>query len=219
MEKLLTSQSLCDILVDSLSSVNPDDLAFLFATGKNELLIRDYLGIGLSHLTSPDSDEYVAREWKKHDLAIIKNGSPFAIIEGKSYIHYDSANPTRLKHGEKSIKKDLKKDIEKIEKTYKRKGVLPGLTHTFFSSILFTVETLHDNPFIQGSITYGQSHRQGSKRLGNYESLIAEGKEKLVSYLEEMGEVASTRLNCGSYNGMKVTADFIVLEIRRENFL
>ena len=43
MNRDITAESVCDMMVEALAHVHRDDLAYLFATGKNELYLRDHL--------------------------------------------------------------------------------------------------------------------------------------------------------------------------------
>ena len=96
MNREITAESVCDMMVEALAHVHRDDLAYLFATGKNELYLRDHLAAYMHRNLGLSEEQFIGREWKKHDLTINNGSHPYAIIEGKSYIHYDAANPMHL---------------------------------------------------------------------------------------------------------------------------
>jgi len=107
MNRDITAESICDMMIEALAHVHRDDLAYLFATGKNELYLRDHLAAYMHRNLGLSEEQFVGREWKKHDLTINNGAHPYAIIEGKSYIHYDAANPMHLEGGKNTIKHDI----------------------------------------------------------------------------------------------------------------
>ena len=210
----INANSICEMMKKALEHVDPSDLAFLFATGKNELYLRDHLAAYMYKNLGLTGNQFIGREWKKHDLTINDGPNPYAIIEGKSYIHYDAANPTHLEKGKNSIKNDIERDLGKTTHTLRRKLKLGLDCKRIFTAAMFTVaiEPSHDESI--GHVTYAKYHRQGGNRFQGYVNLIAEGRKNLQRLLSEYGEVSSTTLPCGSYRNMKVTVDFYVVESR-----
>ena len=84
----LTAHSICDMMAKAIFRFDPDDLAYLFATGKNELFLRDHLAAFMNKHLGLKGDEFIGREWKKHDLTVNDGHGLHAIIEGKSYIQF-----------------------------------------------------------------------------------------------------------------------------------
>lgn len=212
MDFKLTAHSICDMMAKAIFRFDPDDLAYLFATGKNELFLRDHLATFMNRHLGLQGDEFIGREWKKHDLTVNNGHSLYAIIEGKSYIHYDAANPTHLEKGKKSIKRDIEKDLGKSRETLLRKSRHNSTCKKIFTAVMFTVEL--DPTFNEsfGNITYAKYHRQGGTRFNGYDKLVEAGRENLERLLGEYGEVHSVFFPVGTYKGMKVHVDFFAVE-------
>jgi hypothetical protein len=81
MNRDITAESVCDMMIEALAHVHRDDLAYLFATGKNELYLRDHLAAYMHRNLGLREEQFVGREWKKHDLTINNGAHPYAIIE------------------------------------------------------------------------------------------------------------------------------------------
>jgi len=212
MNREITADSVCVMMAVALAHVDPDDLAYLFATGKNELYLRDHLAAYMHRNLGLSEEQFIGREWKKHDLSINNGAHPYAIIEGKSYIHYDAANPKHLEKGKNTIKHDLERDLEKAVKTFKRALSKKDDRKIIFTAIMFTVEVTKDHDESIGNITYANYHRQGGNKFGSYPVLIEEGRKNLRNLMSRYGNVSSVQLNTGKYKGMQVTADFFAVE-------
>lgn len=212
MNREITAESVCDMMVEALAHVHRDDLAYLFATGKNELYLRDHLAAHIHRNLGLSEEQFVAREWKKHDLSIHNGAQPYAIIEGKSYIHYDAANPMHLEGGKNTIKHDIERDLGKTTSTFKRALSKGYDCKRIFTAIIFTVEISKDHEEALGNITYAKYHRQGGNKFGSYSVLIQEGRKNLHELMSRYGKVSSVPLNTGKYKGMQVTADFFAVE-------
>jgi len=178
----------------------------------NELFLRDHLAVFMNKHIGLEGDEFIGREWKKHDLTINDGHRLQAIIEGKSYIHYDAANPTHLEKGKKSIKADIERDLGKSKETLLRRSKRSTDCKRIFTAIMFTVEIdpTFDESF--GNVTYAKYHRQGGSRFGGYDNLVQAGRKNLSRLLGEYGEVSSVFFPVGTYKGMKVHVDFFAVE-------
>jgi hypothetical protein len=212
MNREITADSVCVMMAVALAHVDADDLAYLFATGKNELYLRDHLAAYMHRNLGLSEEQFIGREWKKHDLTINNGANPYAIIEGKSYIHYDAANPKHLEKGKNTIKHDLERDLAKTVKTFKRALGKKDDRKIIFTAIMFTVEVTKDHDESIGNITYAKYHRQGGNKFGSYPVLIQEGRKNLRELMSRYGKVSSVPLNTGKYKGMQVTADFFAVE-------
>jgi hypothetical protein len=212
MNREITADSVCVMMAVALAHVDPDDLAYLFATGKNELYLRDHLAAYMHRNLELSEEQFIGREWKKHDLTINNGPNPYVIIEGKSYIHYDAANPKHLEKGKNTIKHDLERDLEKAVKTFKRTLGKRDDRKIIFTAIMFTVEVTKDHDETIGNITYAKYHRQGGNKFGSYPVLIEEGRKNLRELMSRYGSVSSVVLNTGKYKGMQVNADFFAVE-------
>jgi hypothetical protein len=209
MKSSITPIDILQMMREGAKLLPPDDLAFLYATGKNELLLRDLLAIHMSKSLELNSDEVVAREWKRHDLTVLKSGIPKLLIEGKVGIHLDAANPKKLLTAKKSMKADLENDINKMTKTLK--NVSDG--SAYITNALFTVEISKNADFNYGQVTYAKSHISGARKYKGYESLVVEARERLNSVLGNYGELSSGEIEIGKYAGTQVHLDFFVLRV------
>ena len=200
-------EDLMSLCLKAIHEIAPDDLAYLFATGKSELEIRNQIALYMHRNRS--ENQVVSREWQRHDLAILENGNPQLIIEGKSWIHADAANPKKLIKGEKSICHGLNKDLKKIKNTSKKYGHING----YISIILFTVDvTVKTKKEIKNlSIKYAEGHLKAinSKKI---DSDGSGGREALSEFLKKYGVVKRHLLDVGEYMDCKVAADFFILK-------
>jgi hypothetical protein len=215
MNKEINEITLCEMMLEAGNQIHPDDIAYLFATGKSELFLRDILAAYMSRTLSLDGrNQYIGREWKRHDLIVNDRLHPLAIIEGKSYIHKDAANNVRLLKGEKSIAADLKRDSQKSRKTLRKylgKAEREGIV--IFTTVLFTVDIPEDWDSDYGQVTYSKYHQSYIKKFGGSKNLIEAGNSALGDLLSKYGQVHQVRLNSGLFQGMQVTVDFFALKL------
>jgi len=199
--------SMMDLMLAGISEINPDDLAFLFATGKSELEIRNQIALQL-HRNS-QGNQIVSREWQRHDLAVLELGVPKILIEGKSWIHTDAVSPAKMYAGKNSILAGLESDIKKMIHTEENYTSI----NKFITMILFTVD-------VQGSpvkrvedaaITYAASHRRGIDSHDNITELSTRGRRALTDLLSNYGLYKCASLNTGTFQEFKVVADFFLL--------
>ena len=123
------------LFAHSRDLIEPDDMAYLFATGKSELEIRNALTLYLHRNLEPS--QHALREWKRHDLAVLdSSGQPMLIIEGKVWSHTDVLTSKKLLVGEKSIKTALENDIQKLADSKKK---YPNV-RCFITIILFSID-------------------------------------------------------------------------------
>lgn len=77
------------------SSFQPDELAFLAATSKVELPIRDRLAWNLQRLIGEEF--IVAREWRRADLAVLAGEGVVAQLEAKALYSFNVLQPANRK--------------------------------------------------------------------------------------------------------------------------
>jgi hypothetical protein len=83
------------------------EAAWVAASGKAELYVRDRLGAALA---SRHPKLTVAREWNKHDLAVLDaNFQPLTIVEGKHLYDFDLLVPNLRARYKRAIQKDCVK--------------------------------------------------------------------------------------------------------------
>jgi hypothetical protein len=202
------SGSLMKVMLEAISEISPDDLAYLFATGKSELEIRNQIALYL-HRNCQDN-QIVTREWKRHDLAILEHGMPKLLIEGKSWIHTDAVSPKKMFSGSRSIIAGLESDIKKMYATEEK---YPGI-NSYITTILFTVDVQRASKkrLQDSAITYANSHLRGIKTHENAIELGGRGRGALSSAFASYGIVKRASLNTGYFHEFKVEADFFLLK-------
>lgn len=202
-----TPDQLMHFCLDAIHEIRPDDLAYLFATGKSELEIRNQIAMAMHR--NRGNNHVIAREWKRHDLAVLENGDPKLIIEGKSWIHADAANPKKLTKGKDSIQSGMLRDLKKIKATAKRFGSI----NEYLTITIFTVDVSNKtNAEIDAAhIKYARSHKKalGSKSSGIDGSV---GRGALTEMLVNYGIVKREPLNVSNYLDFRVFADFFLLK-------
>ena len=191
----------------AIAEVDPDDLAFLFATGKSELEIRDQIALYLNRHREPN--QVIAREWLRHDLAIFENGLPQVIVEGKSWLHADAINEKKLMKGPKSIRHGLEEDLKKLEKSYNTFLEL----NTYITMLNFSIDVRRlDMSYENADIKYEKTHLKGLQEFGNLEDLAGHGRSRISNLLSDYGTVKRIPLKVGSYLNMPMEADFYLLQ-------
>lgn len=194
---------------DALKLVHPDDLAFYFASGKSEGIIRDHIATFMHKNLSLSGSEYVTREWKRHDLAVIYKDEPVILIEGKSWIYHDAYRKGKLITDKKSILNGALRDVEKLidaKKRYDRTGI-------YISTILYGIDTSANRQRSKMGITYYESHDEGIKSAGNFDDLNALGRSHLTQLHQAFGSTKRFPLRVGAYHGMRVEADMFLTRI------
>jgi len=189
--------------------IDSDDMAYLFATGKSELEIRNALALYLHRNLEPS--QHALREWKRHDLAVLdSSGQPMVIIEGKVWSHMDVLTPKKLLVGEKSIKTALENDIQKLVDSKKK---YPNV-RCFITIILFSIDVTTSSADLQTSeiVKYEPLHRRGMKKYKTLSQLKSAGREKLGDFLDDYGQTMFLPMWRGSYHGMEVASEVLILE-------
>lgn len=193
--------------LDGIHKIEPDDLAFLFATGKSELEIRTQIALHLNRIKG--INQTISREWNRHDLAVLEDGLPAIVVEGKSWLHADAVYEKKMMHGEKSIRHGLQEDIRKIIKTAdKFPHLVPYITMLNFS---IDVRELDDTSFKNADIKYENTHRHGLEKYGSLEDLAGNGRSRISELLSNYGTVKRAPIHVGRYLGMPIEADFYLL--------
>ena len=189
--------------------IKPEDMAYLFATGKSELEIRNALALYLH--SNLDTTQHALREWKRHDLALLdSSGQPMFIIEGKVWSHMDVLTPKKLLVGEKSIKTALENDIQKLADSKKK---YPSV-RCFITIVLFSIDVTTSSADLQTSeiVKYEPLHRRGMKKYKTLGQLKSAGREKLGDFLDDYGQTMFLPMWSGLYHGMEVSSEVLILE-------
>lgn len=102
------------ILTETIKQVgrtfNENELAYLSLTSKIELPFRDKWAFELHKLLKPDI--VVSREWKRTDLALIRDSKPMALIELKAMATFDALLPKQIY----KFLNWMKDDVSKLNK-------------------------------------------------------------------------------------------------------
>jgi hypothetical protein len=92
-------------------SYAPDELAFLALTSKVEFVVRDRLAFRLYRRLGADG-AMVAREWRRTDLALLRNGAPELLLEVKAMYSFDAVgHAAGLRHFRSAIAGDCDKAL------------------------------------------------------------------------------------------------------------
>jgi hypothetical protein len=204
----IDADDMMKLMVEAIQEIDPDDLAYLFATGKSELEIRNQIALHMHR--NAQANQVVSREWNRHDLAILEYGLPRIVVEGKSWIHADAADPHKLTRGDKSILKGLERDLEKLTETSKEHTD----ARSFVTMVLFTIDLqgCSARQLKEAHIKYAGTHLRGIKQYENAEELAGRGRGDLSQLLNEYGIVKRHPLNVGQYLRFQVEADFFLLQ-------
>lgn len=199
--------SLMSIFEHAIAQIDPEDLAFLFATGKSELEIRTQIALHLNRIKG--FNQTVSREWYRHDLAVLEQGLPALVIEGKSWLHADAVDENKLMKGFKSIKHGLEQDLSKLEKTSSRMPeLIPYITMLNFS---IDVRMLDTSVYKNADIKYKSTHRRALAQYRTLSDLAGMGRSNISNLLSSYGIVKRAQLKVGTYLGMDVEADFYLM--------
>jgi len=193
----------------SLERIEPDDAAYLFATGKSELEIRNALALHLHHNLA--QGQIAIREWKRHDLAVLDSKlQPLMILEGKVWSHTDVVTSKKLMNGRKSIRAELENDLKKLAKASdKYPGVAGFITIVLFSIDIDEIDSLHE---YRDVVKYASLHRRGIHSKGGIENLRDEAREKMTVFLKPYGDFISLPLWKGSFHGMTVQSEIFIMK-------
>jgi hypothetical protein len=189
--------------------IEADDMAYLFATGKSELEIRNALALYLHRKLEPS--QHALREWKRHDLAVLdSSGQPMLIIEGKVWSHMDVLTSKKLLVGEKSIKTALENDIQKLADSKKK---YPNI-RCFITIILFSIDVTGSTTEVKPReiVKYEPLHRRGMKKYKSINKLQDEGRAALRNFVDDYGQTMFLPMWSGVYQGMEVSSEVLILE-------
>jgi hypothetical protein len=207
-EKVIDPDSMMSLMLAALSEIDPNDLAYLFATGKSELEIRNQVALHMHRNLDPDY--IVTREWHRHDLAVLEDGKPQVLIEGKSWIHADAVNPGKMYSGKNSIVSGLERDIRKL---YSTRETNPAV-NIFISTVLFTIDVQRstNKRLLEAGIPYADTHRRGIKNHENAIELVGRGRRELSELLSRYGIVKRSSLKTGYFHEFRVEADIFLFK-------
>lgn len=204
---MFTSEEIAHLTRESLLTTDPDDLAYLAVTGKIELPIRDALG---AWMTKKFPELTVAREYKRRDLVLLRDGTPITVIEGKLWISFEANFPNKLHHpnSKEGLVAASASDITKMRELRRETGC-----EMFTSTALFAADIRDMDRKHFPAIKYPHWHSRGLTENANLESTHKMGVHHYRDAMEEFGSCASVRLFEGRVFDMSVMADVVVCKI------
>jgi len=214
MSQLDDSNFLMQSAIKAGHSLDESAMAFLYSTGKVELVIRNLLAAELVKTLKLDGDEQIEREWKRHDLVLLKGKKATHIIEGKAWLHADVTHPTKLDRGGAEIKVAFEKDLQKIRNTQLEHPEAIG----YITIILSSIDVSTCGKQLAKLVSYPNLHKRGIKDAGDFENLHSTARSLLTRFLNNRPEVLGIKrepLFTGKHSGMDVWVDFFVAEIGR----
>ncbi len=205
----LTLDRIRGLFAHSRDLIDSEDMAYLFATGKSELEIRNALTLYLHRNLEPT--QHSLREWKRHDLAVVDStGKPVLIIEGKVWAYSDVINVRKRTGNGNSIRAALENDLKKlIEARQKYPNV-----RCYITIILFGIDSTSSMALLSPKdiVKYASLHQQGIAKYESLGQLEDEGRTKLIDLLNLYGDSMFLPMWRGSYHGMEMTSLVVILE-------
>jgi hypothetical protein len=214
MSQLDDSNFLMQSAIKAGHSLEESAMAFLYSTGKVELVLRNLLAAELVKTLKLNRDEQIEREWKRHDLVLLKGKKATHIIEGKAWLHADVTHPTKLDRGGAEIKVAFEKDLLKIRNTQLEHPEAIG----YITIILSSIDVSNCGKQLAKLVSYPNLHKRGIKDAGSFENLHSTARSLLTEFLINRPEVVGVKrepLFTGKHSGMEVWVDFFVAEIGR----
>lgn len=214
MSQLDDSNFLMQSTIKAGRSLDESAMAFLYSTGKVELVLRNLLAAELVKTLKRNKDEQIEREWKRHDLVLLKGKKATHIIEGKAWLHADVTHPTKLDRGGAEIKVAFEKDLLKIRNTQLEHPEAIG----YITIILSSIDVSNCGKQLAKLVSYPNLHKRGIKDAGDFENLHSTARSLLTDFLNNRPEVLGIKrepIFTGKHSGMEVWVDFFVAEIGR----
>lgn len=191
----------------SVAQTSPDDLAFLALTGKAELQIRDFLALWCQR-NLPEVT--VAREWRRHDLALLGETDPVAVIEGKLWASFNVLNDKKLSstHPTHGIRGAMEKDIVKLQDQAKKSSA-----SGFISTLLMGIDIRPVVARDRRAVKYLGDWVKSAKRSESHDELHQTANDRLVLFSSSYGPTATSHLFSGEAYGAKVTMSVVVTQV------
>ena len=158
------------------------------ATGKPELFVRDHFG---AIIAEKNPDLIVAREWNKHDLALLDvNADVQVLIEGKHLYDFDlHSKSIRARYRDSHLQ-----DLEKM-----KKGVE---SRNYVSLLMTSIRTPIPNSLVRVT-KYSRGINKALKKYGS--DLMEKSVFEARDFLAEFGEIMmETELVKGQSLGLEI---------------
>lgn len=203
------------LISHALRELEQSDLAFLFASGKSELEIRNQIALHMHR--NVEYPTIVTREWRRHDLAVLDKNDPVFLIEGKAWIHSDAVSPTKLRKGNTSILHALESDIQKMRET----AQLYPSVRQYITIVLSTTDVLEAfaSDEARALVKYASTHKKGLTKFKSMDELVDNANGRLGELLDSYGDFMRLPILNSDRSGMRVKADIFVLDVTPKNNL
>ena len=202
--KPVTAGEIASWTASAVAEVDADDLAYLALTGKAELQIRDYLAMWCRRSLD---DLVAAREWKRHDFALLRGRTPVAIIEGKLWASFNVLNHKKLNSGHPShgILGAMQKDMTKLVERSKTESMVG-----FVSTLLMGINVSDVHPDDQEIVKYLSDWKKSLKSGHNWLDQHSKAHQALMEFSSRFGETESAQLFRGTAYGAEVVMSVVV---------
>ena len=149
-------------------------------------------------------------EFRRRDLAILQDGVPLAVIEGKLWISFEANFPTKLHNPnpKEGLIAASKSDILKMNEIWASTGC-----ERFTSTVLFAADIRQLDSRHLPAIKYPNWHHRGLKDGANLEAAHSSGVNRYREAMSPYGTSSSVRLFEGQVFGMAVVADVVICKI------
>ncbi len=178
-----------------------DELAYFALTSKPELLLRDRLASRLNRQLYSEGYK-ILREWKRTDLAILKDRKPKILLEFKAMYTFDGVSSPREKRDVNQFPKLMLTDLKKAKRHTNK--------NTKIYSVLFAV---HPLSVIDKNLPYARKINSAFKLHGNPETVKTLCEQNIKNFFKnkEKRIIKSGTINCGKWSGVKVALLFYIV--------
>jgi hypothetical protein len=198
---------LAELTRESMEKFDPSDLAYLALTGKIELPVRDALG---AHISRRWPEFTPAREYKRRDLVILKDGTPVLAIEGKMWISFEANFPVKLHHPnpKDGLVAASLSDIEKMRELVRSYGCMGFTSTVLVGADLGKLDNRHFP-----AIKYPHWHRRGPNGEDDLASAHDRGVSNFREAVSKFGEATSAQLFSGVAFGAPVLGSVVICKV------
>lgn len=204
---MFSAQDVAGLTREALLPFDGDDLAYLALTGKIELLVRDAIAV-LIRRRFPDLTP--AREFKRRDLVVLRNGIPQVVIEGKLWISYEANYPEKLHNPnpKDGLVAATRSDIAKMERLFQQHGCERFTSTVLFGADIGDLESKH-----LPAVKYPDWHRRGPTSHVDHLTAHKSGVENYLEAIRNLGTCSSERLFNGQVFGAPCIADVVICKV------
>jgi len=173
-----------------VGTADPAECAFLALTSKFELPFRDRLAFALATVAEPRG-EWIAREWKRCDLAWLSDSGPRLLVELKACYTFDLVVQPDVFFAY------LRSDLLKARS-------LAGSGPACFAILLATHPREQIPPRLFDTIKYASGVNSAIRLAGSADRVRTRAVAEAEGRLGAFSNVKSFRLELGSYLGIGV---------------